>query len=196
MKFKMDIFFACSMSEGEAEFPEEDESSSEESNDDDDQIELTPEESLSAAQERAELAEKEIAYRDAEIQNVRKRMAAEKSDAVQYASMGLARRMLAVLDDIDRAIAMIPENEEGSASESLKLLRNRMWQELAAAGVSKIATDVEFDPNHHEAITTIPATDELPAQTIVSVLESGYRYKNRIIRAARVVVATLNDSEE
>lgn len=151
--------------------------------------EPTVEELLEAAQKRADLAEKEIGYRDAEIQNVRKRMAAERAEAVQYASIGLARRMLSVLNDVDRALSALPEGEKGTMAEGLQLMRNRLWQELSAAGVSEIATDVEFDPNLHEAITTIPASEEAPAKSIVSVLEAGYRYKERIIKAARVVVA-------
>ena len=151
--------------------------------------EPTVEELLETAQKRADSAEKEIGYRDAEIQNVRKRMAAERAEAVQYASIGLARRMLSVLNDVDRALSALPEDEEGTMAEGLQLMRNRLWQELSAAGVSEIATDVEFDPNLHEAITTIPASEEAPAKTIVSVLEAGYRYKERIIKATRVVVA-------
>ena len=54
-------------------------------------------------------------------------MAAEKSEAVQYAGMGLARRMLAVLDDVDRALSALPEGEEGAISEGLQLMRNRLW---------------------------------------------------------------------
>ena len=156
--------------------------------------ELTVEELLAAAEQRADVAEKEIGYRDAEIQNVRKRMAAEKSEAVQYAGMGLARRMLAVLDDVDRALSALPEGEEGAISEGLQLMRNRLWQELSSSGVREITTDVGFDPNLHEAITTIPASEEIPAKSIVSVLEPGYRYKERIIKAARVVVAAAPQS--
>lgn len=159
-------------------------------------VELTVDELLAAAEQRAEAAEKEIGYRDAEIQNVRKRMAAEKSEAVQYASMGLARRMLAVLDDVDRALSALPEDEEGAIAEGLQLMRNRLWQELSSSGVSEITTNIGFDPNLHEAIATIPASEEVPVKSIVTVLEPGYRYKERIIKAARVVVAAAPKSPE
>jgi len=147
------------------------------------------EELLEAAEKRAEVAEKEIGYRNAEIQNVRKRMAAERVEAVQYARMGLAGRMLAVLDDVDRALSALPEGEEGKMAIGLQLMRNRLWQELSASGVIEISTDIAFDPKLHEAITTIPASEAAPPKSIVSVLEPGYRYKERIIKAARVVVA-------
>ena len=61
---------------------------------------------LSEALQRAEAAEKEISYRDAEIQNVRKRLMSEKATAIQYGGMGMARKMLSVLADIDRALSV------------------------------------------------------------------------------------------
>ena len=75
-------------------------------------IELDP---LEEAIKRAEAAEKEISYRDAEIQNVRKRLMSEKATAIQYGGMGMARKMLGVLADIDRSLAV-------NADEGLTLI--------------------------------------------------------------------------
>ena len=61
---------------------------------------------LTEALQRAEAAEKEITYRDAEIQNIRKRLMSEKATAIQYGGMGMARKMLSVLADIDRALSV------------------------------------------------------------------------------------------
>lgn len=139
---------------------------------------------LAQALERAEAAEKEISYRDAEIQNVRKRLLAEKATAIQYGGMGMARRMLAVLADIDRALG-IDENE------GLSLIRKKMWTELSGDGVASIETiGNNFDPTKMEAITTIPPTEEFPANTVIEQLEAGYMYKDRVLIAARVVVAS------
>ena len=66
---------------------------------------------LMEALQRAEAAEKEITYRDAEIQNVRKRLMSEKATAIQYGGMGMARKMLEVLSDIDRALS-VNEDED------------------------------------------------------------------------------------
>ena len=79
---------------------------------------------LTEAIQRAEAAEKEITYRDAEIQNVRKRLMSEKATAIQYGGMGMARKMLGVLGDIDRALSV---NED----EGLSLIRSKMWSELS-----------------------------------------------------------------
>jgi len=199
VKFKEGLQVATAMTEGdEVEAGAEQGAEDEVKVDVEDKTEPTLEELLAIAEEKAISAEKEISYRDAEIQNVRKRMLVEKADAVQYASMGLARRMLAVLDDTDRAIATVGDDDDSSVADGLRLIRSRLWQELTAAGVSQISTDALFDPNLHEAIATIPATDEIPAKSIVSVLEPGYRFKERIVKAARVVVAAspMSDSEE
>ena len=146
---------------------------------------------LQEAIQRAEAAEKEIAYKEAETQNVRKRMLTEKSDAIKYGGMGMARRMLTILADVDRALSTISEEDETAVAQGLRLLRNKMWRELEADGVKAIeAKGKTFDPSKMEAITTIPASENFAAGQVVDVLESGFMYKDRIITIARVVVAS------
>jgi molecular chaperone GrpE (heat shock protein) len=146
---------------------------------------------LEVALERADFAEKEIAYKEAEIQNVRKRLMADKADAIQYGGMGMARRMLTILGDVDRAMTGIEEDDQSPVAQGLRLLRNKMWHELQADGVTLIETKgAEFDPSKMEAIATIPPSDAHPNGTVVDVLEQGYMYKSKVILAARVVVAS------
>ena len=139
---------------------------------------------LTEAIQRAEAAEKEITYRDAEIQNVRKRLMSEKATAIQYGGMGMARKMLGVLGDIDRALSI-------SEDEGLILIRSKMWSELSGDGVAKIeAKGQKFDPTKMEAITTLPPSDDFPANQVIDELEAGYMYKERVLFPARVVVAS------
>tara|TARA_Y100000768_G_scaffold376974_1_gene349659 strand:- start:64 stop:582 length:519 start_codon:yes stop_codon:yes gene_type:complete len=139
---------------------------------------------LAEALQRAETAEKEITYRDAEIQNIRKRLMSEKATAIQYGGMGMARKMLSVLADIDRALSV---NED----EGLTLIRTKMWSELSSDGVSKIETKGgKFDPTKMEAITTLPPSEDFPANTVIDELEAGYMFKERVLVPARVVVAS------
>lgn len=146
---------------------------------------------LEVALERAETAEKEIAYKEAEIQNVRKRLMAEKAEAIQYGGMGVARRMLTILGDVDRAMTGIEDDDQSAVAQGLRLLRNKMWHELQADGVAAIeAKGSAFDPSKMEAIATIPATEEHASGTVVDVLEQGYMYKSKVIVVARVVVAS------
>lgn len=146
---------------------------------------------LEVALERAEFAEKEIAYKEAEIQNVRKRLMADKAEIIQYGGMGMARRMLTILGDVDRAMSGIEEDDQSPVAQGLRLLRNKMWHELQADGVAIIeAKGAEFDPSKMEAIATIPPSETHPTGTVVDVLEQGYMYKSKVILAARVVVAS------
>ena len=139
---------------------------------------------LAEAIARAEAAEKEISYRDAEIQNVRKRFMAEKSTAIQYGGMGMARKMLNILSDIDRALSV-------SEDDGLSLIRSKMWSELSGDGVTKIQTKGEkFDPTKMDAITAIPPSEDFPSNSVIDELEAGYLYKDRVLIPARVVVAS------
>lgn len=139
---------------------------------------------LTEAIQRAEAAEKEITYRDAEIQNVRKRFMSEKATAIQYGGMGMARKMLGVLGDIDRALSI--KDDEG-----LSLIRSKMWSELSGDGVAKIeAKGQKFDPTKMEAITTLPPSEDFPANQVIDELEAGYMYKDRVLVPVRVVVAS------
>lgn len=144
---------------------------------------------LEQALARAEKAEKEIAYKEAEIQNVRKRMMAEKATAIKYGSMGLSRRMIGVLEDFDRAINNF-ENDS-SISEGFTLVRKKFWAELESEGLVSVGNvgDI-FDPSKMEAIATIPSSDEYPTNTVVEVLEKGYMFKERVLQAAKVVVSS------
>ena len=110
----------------------------------------------------------------------------EKSDLIQYGSMGLARKMLSVLADVDRAMNNIADDDQSPIAQGLRLL-SKMWHEISGDGVSAIdAKGKKFDPAKMEAITTIPATDDFPAGIVVDV-ESGYIYWQKVLVASRVV---------
>ena len=146
---------------------------------------------LQEALDRAEKAEKEIAYRDAEIQNIRKRMLQEKSDLIKFGSMPLARRMVSILVDVDRALSSIESEDESAVAQGLRLLRNKLWHELSADGITEIeAKSKPFDPSTMDAVMTIPASEQFPAGIVVDLLEAGFMYKTKVLIAARVVVAS------
>lgn len=146
------------------------------------------EDRLAEAIARAEKAEAEITYKEADIVNIRRRAATEKSDMIQFAGFNLAGRILPVLDSLDRALASA---EEGPLTEGVRMTRGVLVDALTAEGITAIeAKGATFDPNMMEAITTVPASEAHPADVVVDVLESGWMYKTRVLRAARVVVAT------
>ena len=182
MRFNNHTGFAINMTDDEVPVEETEEAPAAEV--EEAEVEEVVVDPLEEALARAEAAEKEISYRDAEIQNVRKRLMAEKATAIQYGGMGMARKMLAVLADIDRALA-------AEADDGLQLIRDKMWNEIKSDGVELIATKGEkFDPTKMEAITALPPSEQFPANIVIDELEAGYMYKDRVLIPSRVVVAS------
>ena len=171
--------------------PNEEEIELEETSEEIVEKELTLEEKFEELEVKLVKAEAEIGYRDAEIINVRKKLSGEKSTLIRYAGLNLSRRILSVLDDVDRALIMIDEENNTPEAEGLRLIRTKLWQQLTLDGVSHIeALNSNFDPNLHEAITTVPPTEEFPTGKIVEVLEEGYLYKDKLLKASKVVVSS------
>ena len=150
------------------------------------EVELTIEELLEAAEARAEKAEAEIGYREAEIVNIRRRHINERSEALKFAGFNLSARILPVLDSLDLALKGA---EDGPCTDGIQLIRENLVQALTAEGITLIEVGETFDPNNMEALTTMPASDDHPDGAIIDVLETGWMYKDRVLRPARVVVA-------
>lgn len=119
----------------------------------------------------------------AEFDNYRRRMTKEKVETIQMAARDTLTAILPVLDDFDRA----------SKNENFTEGVNLVWHKLITILRSKGLTEMEspkgtdFDPDQHEAITEIPAGDELVGK-IVDTVEKGYTLHEKIIRYAKVVV--------
>ena len=152
----------------------------------DETIEPTLEEKLAEAIVRAEKAEAEITYKDADIINIRKRNASDRAELMKFAGFNLSGRILPVLDSLERAL---DNAEDGPLTDGIRLTRDNLLDALQAEGVTPIEVGSDFDPNVMEAITTLPASEEHPDGTVIQTLESGWMYKDRVLRPARVVVS-------
>lgn len=134
----------------------------------------------------------------AETENVRKRAERDRTDIARYAAAGFARDMLLVSDNLRRAIAALKDDEREAASSSIKALiegvevtERQLLATLERHGIREItpAAGDRFDANLHEAMFEVPGTDQ-PAGTVVHVVEAGYTIGDRLLRAARVGVAS------
>lgn len=152
----------------------------------DETIEPTLEEKLAEAIARAERAEAEITYKDADIINIRKRNASDRAELMKFAGFNLSGRILPVLDSLERAL---DNAEDGPLTDGIRLTRDNLLDALQAEGVTPIEVGSDFDPNVMEALTTLPASEEHPDGTVIQTLESGWMYKDRVLRPARVVVS-------
>lgn len=131
----------------------------------------------------------------ADMENLRKRTQRDVTDAKTYAVTNFARDMLSVSDNLRRALDAIPE-ETLVADSSLKALADgvdlterAMLQALERHGVIKLEPEgAKFDPNYHQAMFEIP-NDDVPNNTVVQVVQTGYQIGDRVLRPALVGVS-------
>ena len=134
----------------------------------------------------------------AEQENARRRAAREREEAVRFAASGLARDLLATLDNLRRAIESVPA--ERAADETARRLlsgvaatERGLLDALEKHGIRRIdALGQPFNPDRHEAVYQV--TDaEHPAGTVAEVLQPGYLHHDRLLRPAMVGVAVNKD---
>ncbi len=154
-------------------------------------------------QARLEEAEREreqfkgIAARaQADLVNYRRRAEEEKDEIRRNAKSTLLMKMLSTVDDLDRALAMIPGDQSAGWSEGIDLVRRNVVNTLDAEGVTKVETlGKPYDPAFAEALL-FRETEEGDEGTVVEVFKEGYMYKDRVLRAAQVVVAKRPEQPE
>jgi molecular chaperone GrpE len=140
-----------------------------------------------------EEARQKVLYAQAETQNVRRRLEQEKLTAATYAATGFARDMLSVKDNLDRALAAMPD--EVRADERIKPLitgieatSRELDSIFSRNGIIKVeAMGQPLDPNRHQAMVEIPSDAE--PGTVVQEMQAGYMIKDRLLRPALVGVA-------
>ena len=155
--------------------------------------ESAPDQRVADLTKELEEARQSVLYAQAETQNVRRRLEQEKITAATYASTGFARDMLSVKDNLDRALAAVPEDVR--ADERVKNLLTGIEatsRELDAIfgrnGITKVeAMGLPLDPNRHQAMVEMPSDAE--PGTVVQEMQAGYMIKDRLLRPALVGVA-------
>lgn len=127
----------------------------------------------------------------AELENYRKRAQRELVDERRYAIVPFAKDLLAVVDNLERAIEAAQKSPDGSGLlEGVKMVAIQLEAILKQHGAVRIDTvGTPFDPNFHQAIAQEPS-DELPAGTVSRAAQSGYKLHDRVIRPAQVFVST------
>jgi len=127
---------------------------------------------------------------EAELQNFRRRASREWEEGRRLAEESVLLEMVAVLDDLERALAALePEAAASSWARGVTLVAQRIREFLGRQGVTvEDPLGRPFDPAFHEALLEVDAEDATPG-TVVQVAHKGYRRGARPLRAARVVVA-------
>ena len=148
--------------------------------------------------EAAPEAAPEPDYRDqylramAELDNVRKRARRDVSQAEARGIAKLAKELLPAIDNFARALDAAesqPENRDHHLTDGIRLVQNELLSALARVGIEPDSPKGQpFDPHCHEAIAQQPV-EGAASGTIVEVYSQGYRYRDDVLRPAKVVVA-------
>lgn len=130
----------------------------------------------------------------AEFDNFRKRAVRDRQDAEHRGMGAVMKGLLETLDDLGRVAHMTPEGTDTkSVLDGLELVEKKLLKSLAGHGLVVVnPVDARFDPAHHEAITTTPATSADEDDMVAQVFQVGYVLNGTLLRPARVVVKQWN----
>jgi molecular chaperone GrpE len=125
----------------------------------------------------------------AETENTRRRLERDKADTAAYAMTGFARDLLAVADNLRRAVAALPAEGFDGVRAGIEATERELTAIFGRHGITRIeTTGQKLDPNRHQAMLEVDAEGVEPG-SIVAELQAGYTIKDRLLRPALVSVA-------
>lgn len=127
----------------------------------------------------------------AEFDNFRKRTLKEKSEILRNGAEAAMKGLLPIIDDFERGIDAIKDSSDAEAvKEGMALIYNKFIKYLEHNGVKPMdTTGKDFDPDLHEAIAMVPATDPSQKGKIIDTVSKGYMMNDKVLRHAKVAVA-------
>ena len=145
--------------------------------------------SSEVADEASEWKDKDLRL-VAEFDNYRKRTLKEKMDLIASGGEDVIKSLLAIMDDIDRALdAMTKSNDIEAIRQGIMLIHQKLLDTLHAKGVEEIsAIGQELDTDLHEAVAKFPVAEEEKKGKVIDVVQKGYKLKDKVVRFAKVVV--------
>ncbi|MGB0496704.1 MAG: nucleotide exchange factor GrpE [Rubricella sp.] len=146
-----------------------------------------------ALEEERDLLQDKLLRAFAEMENLRKRADRERRDAEAYGGSRLARDLLPVYDNLDRAIAAITDEQRDIAAsviEGIELTKKELLNVFAKHKIERIApgNGEKFDPKLHQAMFEAPLPGAEPG-TVIQVMAEGFTISGRLLRPAQVGVA-------
>lgn len=158
-------------------------------------------EAVERLQQELDLTKDQLLRQVAEFQNVRRRLEKERGQQVQLAQGRVIQPLLDVLDDFRRSLdaaEQVEEQQDETASpaylalkEGVSLVYQKFSDELKKLGVEAIPAEGEpFDEHVHEALMQQPAPEGVEPGTVLQELQRGYRMGDRVLRHAKVAVAS------
>lgn len=146
---------------------------------------------LEDARARADQTHEQLLRARAEMENMTRRQAKELENAHKYALEGFVRELLAVRDSLElgRAAAQDPAADLAKLLEGTELTLKLLTDVMGKFGVERVDPEGEpFNPEYHQAMSIQPRSD-VPPNTVVNVVQSGYLLNGRLMRPALVMVS-------
>ena len=142
-----------------------------------------------AFQDKVAALEDKVKRQMAEFDNFRKRTAKEKEQMFSMGEKNVIEKMLPVVDNFERGLAAVPENEKDSAIVSgMEMVYKQLMKQLEDLGVKPIeAVGKEFDPNFHNAVMQVES-DEFETGIVAQEFQKGYTYHDMVVRHSMVGV--------
>lgn len=138
-------------------------------------------------EEQVALLKDQLLRTHAEMENVRRRASEDVSKAHKFAIEKFADGLLPVQESLEKALAD-NSGDLNTLREGVELTFKQLTTALEKGGIVVVDPKGEaFDPHFHQAISAIPS--ELPANTVIDVLQKGYKIADRVLRPALVVVS-------
>lgn len=136
---------------------------------------------------KKELSEFDDKYRRvyADFENSKKRLQKDKELSLEYANETILKDLLPVLDSLEAGIKLSSDNRY--VCDGLENTMKEFMKVLGKYGMSKISTDCEFDPNIHQCAMRVKDSTKNDDE-ISQVLQTGYMYRDRVLRASMVSV--------
>lgn len=150
----------------------------------------TPGARLAEAEAQAAALKDQLLRAAAELENVRRRAARDVENAHRYGIERFARDLLDVADSVELGLDAARQAEgEQAVQDGLEATLRLLYTAFERFGITRIeAAGKPFDPQAHEAMAAQPAPDAEP-NTVIAVVQPGWRIHDRLLRPARVIVA-------
>lgn len=142
-----------------------------------------------ALRQRIKELEDRVKRQMAEFENFRKRTEKEKNAMYEVGARSIIEKMLPVVDNFERGLASIPEEELGSGfADGMNMIYKQLTGELEKLGVKPIeAVGTEFNPDFHNAVMQVES-EEYESGIVAQELQKGYTYHDTVVRHSMVAV--------
>lgn len=131
---------------------------------------------------------KEISLRTAaEMDNLRKRTAREREEAMRYANQRLLEDLLPVIDNFEMGMMAAAQDTSSMIYIGMDMVRKQLNEFLSSQGVEEIKAEGQFDANIHDAVSSEPS--DLPEGEIIRITRRGFKLRDRLLRPASVIVS-------